>query len=329
MPINQNVVITGACGFIGSSLSLFFKEQGYNTILIDNLKHGYLENLDPAMQSELTVADCFSEKDRIQELIPEAAVIIHLAGISSLPECESNPQYAYSHNIVALVNMLEVAVAKKASRFIFASTSALYENNTSYPFDEQQAVSPDLVYSQTKYLGEQICSSYSKNYNLDIICSRFFNVYGSKQDRKRKNPPYTAYLLNCFENNITPRVFNWTDVVRDYIYYKDLNELLLRMVEHQDNFKAEVFNLCSGFTYSTKDIYKIIEQIFGFTMAPDLQQAAAIWDKYPLKEKGFNAARIEKEVFKKSVGSNVKTKNTFEYSPKFDMETGMSDILSK
>lgn len=325
----KKVIITGACGFIGSSLSEHLNQNSFQTVLIDNLKFGYLENLSIENQKKLVIADCYSDMNKIDELITPDSVIVHLAGISSLPECESNPKLAYEHNVVAFINMLTLAAKKKVNKVIFATTSAVYENNTSYPFKEDMVVKPDLIYSQTKHICEQVAASFSKNYGLSIICSRFFNVYGSKQDRKRKNPPFTAYLMNCFENKTTPVVYNWTDVKRDYIYYKDLNEILERMINSEENFNGDIFNCCSGNGYSTKAIYSLVQQAYGYKMSPKIGEPQSIWDNYNLKSSGFDLNRISKEVFKESLGDNSKVINKFGYMPKYTFEDGLSDILKK
>jgi UDP-glucose 4-epimerase len=326
--MNKHVTITGACGFIGSSLSEVLHQRGYDLLLIDNLSHGYKTNLPSNLHDKLHIIDCFSQSNALKDLVPESSTIIHLAGISSLPECEVNPVYGYSNNVIAVTNILEIAVARKASKVIFASTSAVYENNFEYPFTEELPVTPDLVYSQTKYISEQICKSYSKNYNLSIICSRFFNVYGAKQDQNRKNPPFTAYLINSFENDINPTIFNWTDIKRDYIYYKDLNELILRMINANTFFEAEVFNCCSGYNYSTKEIFNLIADIYKKTLEPVIKEPEQIWDKYNLASRGFKYSRIKKEVYKQSIGCNKKVIDFFGYSPKYELLDGLNEIIS-
>jgi nucleoside-diphosphate-sugar epimerase len=325
----KHITITGAAGFIGSSLAEYLYTKGYSLLLIDNLKHGYIENLENHLLPFFKELDCNTQADQIAQLIPEKSVIIHLAGISSLPECEINPLYAYENNVMAVVKMLEIALKRKSEKLIFASTSAVYENNSEYPFVESLINTPDLIYSQTKYLSEQICKSYSKNNKLSILIPRFFNVYGAKQDRKRKNPPFTAYLMNCFENNIAPTIYNWSEIKRDYIYYKDLNEILLRMIEGNRMYQAELYNCCSNYAYSPKDIFSIMKNSFNSNLDPIISEPQMIWSKYRFEDRNFSVERIIKEATKKSIGNNLKVVKEFGYKPLFHFEDGINEVISK
>jgi UDP-glucose 4-epimerase len=95
-------------------------------------------------------------------------------------------------------------------RVIFSSTSALYENNKTFPFKESDNINPDLIYSTTKWQAEKLCHSFHHTYKLPIVILRFFNVYGPHQDFKRKQPPLTGYLIKEFlTNGNTDITFNW------------------------------------------------------------------------------------------------------------------------
>ena len=106
-----------------------------------------------------------------------------------------NPSKAYENNLSGYANVLEgCRRSSKVKRIIFSSTSAVYENNKEIPFKENLIINPDLIYSCTKQAGEILSKSYANLYQMDIIVSRFFNVYGEHQDIHRSMPPFMSYL---------------------------------------------------------------------------------------------------------------------------------------
>ena len=190
----MKILITGAAGQIGSGLSRLLIENGHDLTLVDNLRNGYLENLKDNANEVIAP---FHEVDiTSQELFTECGgeydVIIHLAAITSLPDCESNPLETLSINVSGTANVLEFARKFDVPHVIFASTSAIYENNDVEVFTEDLEVNPRLYYSLSKKMSEELIHSYRENYGMTVTILRFFNVFGPDGDQTRPNPP----LLN-------------------------------------------------------------------------------------------------------------------------------------
>ena len=145
----MKILITGAAGQIGSGLSKLLIENGHDLTLVDNLRNGYLENLKddaneviaPFYEVDITSGEFFLKCG------DQYDVIIHLAAITSLPDCESNPLETLRINVSGTANVLEFAREFDVPHVIFASTSAIYENNDTEVFTEDLEVNPRLYYS--------------------------------------------------------------------------------------------------------------------------------------------------------------------------------------
>ena len=318
-------IITGGLGFIGSHLYLKWKLENKKLLIIDNLYSGILENIN-------NINDDFINADirdkNIEQYFNDGDIVLHFAGISSLPECQSNPNLAFDINVNGTINILEICRRKNIKKLIFASTSAVYENNTQYPCKESDEVNPTLIYSITKYTCEKLCLSYVKNYDLNICIVRFFNVYGGNQDNRRKSPPLISYIIRELKNNNIPKLHSDGNQKRDYIYINDLLELLVRVTFQ--NTKGQIINACSNTLISVKEIFNIIKYQIKTPIVPQYENAERFWCKYDLIQKGNNPLKsevIKHEVNKFILGDNIKARTILQWDIKFNMEQGIQDMI--
>jgi len=303
----SNVLITGAAGFIGSQLANSLVDSGMpaeNLMLVDNLEYGHLHNLNQRARGSFIKADCLGLK--LGGFTPD--VIFHFAGISSLPECESNPSKAYQYNVTAAVYMLDMARAHGA-RMMFASTSAIYERDprATYTEDIQEKNFPKLVYPQTKLAAELACRTYIENYNLKVCICRFANVFGAHQDFTRPNPPFTSYLIKQLLSGDDIILYNDDpETLRDYIYVEDLLMLITKAIEFE---LCGAYNITSSKCYSTIDIMRSLENVFKKKIQYIKGDPMKFWDKYPQLKSGkkfLSPDVVREEIFKRSNCSNIK-----------------------
>ena len=249
-----------------------------------------------------------------------------------MPECESNPYKAFDVNTAGVANVLNACRNSKVKKIIFASTSAVYENNcNNETHKEEDTVCPNLIYATTKYCAEQICKSYAQNYDMDIIICRFFNVFGPHQDFKRKYPPFTSYIIKEAINNNIPTIYNIEDCKRDYIYISDLMQYLYKMATTNKKYCAEIFNLATSNAYNALEIAEQVYQNLGRKFTYNTAQANNFWDKYAeLFDKNYNLnkERVKQEVFKHCIGDGSKVSQEFDYIPKTSLKDGLAQIIN-
>lgn len=327
----MNVLITGGAGFIGSELGKYLLLQGHNVKILDTLEYGYRDNFEDneTLKQNFILDDI--RIDDFEKHLDGIDTVYHFAGVSALPECESNPTKAFDINATGVANVLNAIRKSNVKRFIFASTSAVYENNPSENIhNEDDNVKPNLIYSTTKYCAEQICKSYAQNYDMDIIICRFFNVFGPHQDFKRQYPPFTSYLIKEALAGNKPTIFNTIDCKRDYIYIDDLMIYLQKMMESNKKYNGDIYNLASGSAYSAMEIAKGIYDAIGKDLEFEKGEPLKFWEKY---EQLFNTKynlsekRVEKEVFKHCLGDGTKVQKEFNHSPKSNLIDGLKQII--
>lgn len=325
----KKIVITGGSGFVGSQL-IYYLQNKYEIISVDNLSYGTEDNLYLTPKVKNYNIDIGSKEfaDLIENYKPD--IVIHLAGIAPLPDCQSDPVKAYTTNVVGTVNVIESCRIANVSKVIFSSTSAIYENCTQLPFREENIDKiPDLHYATTKYQCEHIIRNYIKLYNMDISIVRFFNVYGINQDHRRKHPPFMGYIVKCILNNETPIFYGDGTQERDYIFSEDVADII-NVILDSSGTAGQVYNACSGIGYSVNDIYKVFQKVFNFKKEPIFTNPKEFWDKYPELFSGgypLNKDRIIKEVEKKSIGCSSSTQEKLNgWKPKYSLEEGVRKI---
>lgn len=325
----MKAVITGAAGFIGSSLSLMLYKLGWELLLIDNLSFGDLNNLtdnDISLTSMLEIVD-ITDCDKIKKLLDEFGecdYLFHFAGIAPLPDCQSNPVLAFKTNVTATINILEYYRIKGIKKIIISSTNAVYENNLS-PYIESMDVNPTLIYSNTKKIIEMVAKSYYDLYGLPICCVRFSNVYGPRINYTRKQPPFIGYVIKNIFNQKDFFVFSDGNQRRDYIYIDDLLDLLVIIT--RSSIKFDIVNCSSGVDYSVNELIFMIKTMLNKkNIRVFYKDPKNYWDNY---DNLFNATfpidtnKLISEVEKATLTSNLKATIVYNWFPKISIKEGL------
>ncbi len=324
----MKILITGGAGFIGSQLGFYLLQQKHQVLFLDNLSFGYIENLKPPYNSSLNphFINMDVRDPKIGKILEGVDVIFHLAGISSLPECQTNPGEAYQVNVAGTANILEAARRHNVSRVIFSSSSAIYENEAFFPTPENSNPDPTLTYSLSKKHAEEVCHSFQKLYGMDIVILRFFNVYGPHMDFRRPNPPLISYIIKCLMEHKNPILHSKGKQARDMIYVDDVLRLCKIVLTHE-NAKNQTFNVGFGKAYTIKEIYQHTAAVFGSTdLKPLYRSAKLLWDKYPKIFKGnypFQEKFLEKEVNKYTLASIKKANELLGWKPQITLAEGL------
>jgi len=319
----MKILITGAAGQIGSGLSKLLIEKGHKLTLCDNLRNGYVSNL---MIDEKIIAPFFKVDIATDELYEwcgeEYDAIIHLAAITSLPDCESNPMETLRINVSGTANVLEFARKYDIPHVIFASTSAVYENTNVNIFTEDLEVNPRLYYSLSKKMAEDLIQSYRENYGSKITVLRFFNVFGPDGDQTRPNPPLLNFVVRELKKGVAPILSGDGEQVRDFIWVNDVVSMLELCLQKQPN---DVFNVCTGVTVSVNQLSTwVAEALDCQHLGLEHKPAQELWSRYPKMFEGqypLNKEVVAKETTRYSKGSWKKAKDVLNWKPNTDIES--------
>ena len=323
----MKILITGAAGQIGSGLAKRICDK-HELTLVDNLRNGYADHLKdaegefiaPFHNIDVATAEIYSCTGSYD-------AIIHLAAISSLPDCETNPLETLHCNVNATANVLDFARKMNVPHVVFASTSAVYENNDVDVFTEDLEVSPRLYYSLSKKMCEDLIESYREHYGSKVTILRFFNVFGPDGDQTRPNPPLLNFVYRELTKGKAPVLSGDGEQVRDFICIDDVVSMLDLCLEKQPN---DVFNVCTGKAVSVNQISRWVAEALGKEdIGLHHKPAGELWDRYPdlfQGNYGLDKNIVAKETTRYSKGSYQKAKDLLGWEPNTDIESEVKRV---
>jgi nucleoside-diphosphate-sugar epimerase len=322
----KNILITGSSGGIGTVLVNRLLQDGYKVTGIDTNQPQLSSNEENFSFFQGSINDDEFLKRINWEKIDAT---IHLAAISSLPECEFNPIKAFEENFMGTIKICEKVKKYGVGGIVFASTSAIYENNKEYPFFEDQLVNPHLIYSQTKQFCEKYLDAMLKAYKVPYMSLRFFNVIGPYQNYKRKSPPLVNYIVRELLNERQPLLHSDGKQERDYISVHDVCSAIAASIALlKDN--SGIYNICSGELFSVSTLFEIIKTNLGSNLTPIFRESDKLWNEYiEQKEYKFplDSKIIEQETNKLSFGNFDKFKKISGWEPKTEIREAIQEII--
>ena len=331
MSESSRIVITGVAGFIGSLLSRELCDAGYEVVGIDNFICGYEKNLSwikPIHNftfHRLDVGDAV-----VHSLVRKNDILIHLADISALATCQENPQVAYTNNVANTAGLLELSRVKGVAHFIFASTSAVYEHAKTFPIvEDTEKPLPDLIYSLGKHHCEDLVHANFQVYGQPFTIMRFFNVYGSGADDERTFPPLIPYVIREMRAGRSSLLHSDGSQRRDYIFVTDLTSFIHKLLK-KGPLNTTV-NLCSGQTYSVREIVDIVKSTLGSTVEPTYRDPQLLWEKAAKLwegERSFPASRMKEEVEKCCIWDAGRALELLDWKATVTMEEGIRRMTS-
>ena len=232
----NNVLVTGAAGFIGFHLANRLAAEGYAVTGIDNLSPYYDVSLK---RSRLKILDKYenfifkqldlAQGDPLNNLFDSAQfdVVVNLAAQAGVRYSLKNPHAYVDSNLVGFTNVLECCRYSDVKHLVFASSSSVYGANTNMPFSVHHNVDhPVSLYAATKKANELMAHTYSHLYNLPCTGLRFFTVYGPWG-----RPDMALFLFTKAILEGKPiAVFNHGRMRRDFTYIDDIIEGVVRVM---------------------------------------------------------------------------------------------------
>ena len=233
----MKVLVTGAAGFIGSTLSLRLLERGDEVIGIDNHNDYYSPALKEArlarqeQHSNYThVRIDLADRAGMEALfkIHKPQRVVNLAAQAGVRYSLENPLSYIDSNLVGFGHILEGCRHNGVEHLVYASSSSVYGANTSMPFSVHDNVDHPLsLYAATKKANELMAHTYSHLYGLPTTGLRFFTVYGP-WDRPDMALQKFAQAITKGE---TIQVFNHGNHRRDFTYIDDIVEGVIRVLD--------------------------------------------------------------------------------------------------
>ena len=251
---DKSYLVTGAAGFIGSTLAGKLVDAGHSVATIDNLSTGFRENIPE--QTYFIEGDC-SDKDTIDKLDEfQFDTIFHIAGQSSGEISFEDPENDLRTNALSTLLLLKYAVENRCKKFIYASTMSVYGNQPDVPVKESAQTNPLSFYAVGKIASEHYMQLFT-NFGITNTTLRLFNVYGPGQNMKNlKQGMVSIFLAQALDNNKIVVKGN-PDRYRDFVFIDDIVQAFIK-AEMFDDSKYRILNIGTGIRTTVSELLEKI-----------------------------------------------------------------------
>jgi UDP-glucose 4-epimerase len=267
------VLVTGGAGYIGSVLVDRLITGGHQVNVIDDLSNGYLENIHKEAKF---FQGSILDTDLLNKALEQTEVVLHLGAKIRVEEGESKPELYKQVNIEGTLNLLKLCKEKGISKFVFASTAAVYGNPEDFPVTESSKEAPVNVYGQTKLEIDKYLAKNTVDQGISAISFRFFNVGGALKNAegkwlKIKHEGAThlipSILRSSEEKPLSIFGNDWPTSdgtpVRDFVHVLDLADALVKSLTHLDKPGHRIINLGTATGSTVLEVVKAAEVALG------------------------------------------------------------------
>jgi len=294
----MRALVTGGCGFIGSNLARALFKKGWKVTIVDDMSNGHLELLeglefrtlpnawflDALRDFEKTdsefmkrdfitvIQDDFSNARVLQSVADgDYDVVFHQAAVPRVSYSVENPAETTHTNISKTISLFEAA-SGSTKRVVWASSSSVYGGAETMPTPETHDKSPKSPYAWQKSAVEDAAKIFCNLYDIDIVCLRYFNVFGPGQ---YGDSPYSTAIsawCNAIKTKSALRSDGDGTQSRDLCYVDNVVQANILAAESDMKFNGREYNIACGDRTSNNEILNFLRERF-----PDLEIVSAPW----------------------------------------------------
>ncbi|MGA2665670.1 MAG: NAD-dependent epimerase/dehydratase family protein [Nitrososphaerales archaeon] len=261
-------LVTGGAGFVGSHIVDELLHRGIETVVLDDLSSGTMDNLaqnldDPRLR---VIHGRAAQADSVLGAVGDVDVVFHEAAIASVPRSVEDPVLVHRVNVDETVELMNACVGRRVKRFIFASSAAVYGTLDGPSASEDLLCRPVSPYGASKLAVETYLSAFYRTYGLETVGLRYFNVYGPRQRPNDYSGVITTFIKSLLAGT-APTIYGDGLQTRDFVFVRDIVQANMLAMESGSS-AGEVFNVASG-TSST--ILELLEVLRALTGTRDVQ----------------------------------------------------------
>jgi UDP-glucose 4-epimerase len=287
------VLVTGGAGFIGSHTVDALVARGCRVVIIDDLSTGYMTNIaqwrdDPRVffeKADITI-DLVGRLKEITAFAGPIDYIIHFAAQTAVPISVDDPAEDIRINLGGTAQVLEYARRNGVKKVVFASSSAVYDDDAPVPVSETSTVRPASPYGISKYSAEIYLDYYMRYFGVKFTALRFMNVYGPRQDPKSHYSGVISIFMDRAVASAPITIFDDGEQTRDFVYVTDVANAVAGAA--LDGFAdGEIINIGTGTEVTINLIAKTILDLAGSAStihyapprAGDIRRSVTVMDK--------------------------------------------------
>ena len=270
---DNRIIITGANGFIGSSLMEKMLIDGYQDIIALDIK----EAANKPKSIRQIIGD-FSDAKLLAEILRTDDITIHLACPTIPSTSEQYLDMDIKTNILGTIKLIQAAVEKKCYKLIFFSSGGtIYGDQGREPIGEDACPQPQNLHGVMKYTIENYLRAFNKLYGLDYLIVRPSNPYG-RQTETGKNQGIIDVFIDKIKKNEDLVIWGDGRIVRDYIHIDDLAECVSLLIKK--NIRNETVNIGTGIGASVNELLEIIKTVSGKSLSINYEESREFDLKY-------------------------------------------------
>jgi NAD dependent epimerase/dehydratase len=307
----EEVLVTGASGFIGSHLCQTLLELGANVTAMIHYSSrsdwGNLEFLPPQYKADLkVVAGNIEDPYFVASQIKGQKIVFHLAALIGIPYSYIAPLSYVRTNVEGTLNVLEAARTLGVERVVHTSTSETYGTALYTPIDEKHPLQGQSPYSASKIAADKIVESYYLSFGLPVTTIRPFNTYGPRQSARAVIPTIISQALTQKEIRL-----GTLEAVRDFSYVKDVVQAFLKFAKIDDVI-GEVINIGFGKGITIGELANTILSLMRY--------------ERPIISENDRVRPEKSEVFT-LICNNQKAREKLGWQPQYSLREGLLEII--
>ena len=270
-PEDSLFLVTGAAGFIGCNLCEAILEMGYRVRALDDFSTGKQKNIDMFIHNpryEFIKGD-IKDLDTCMKACEGVDYVLNQAAWGSVPRSIEMPLFYSLNNIQGTLNMLEAARQKGVKKFVYASSSSVYGDESNLP--KREGIEGNLLgpYAVSKRCDEEWAKQYTYHYGLDTYGMRYFNVFGRRQDPDGAYAAVIPKFLKLLLKGQKCRINGDGRQSRDFTYIENVIEANLKACFAPSSVAGQAFNIAYGGREYLIDIYYGLTKALGVDIEPE------------------------------------------------------------
>lgn len=256
----NNILVTGALGFVGSFYAKLLVRRGYDVSILDRMTYaadiGRIEDINDNVN--LYIGD-ICNKDLVQDIINKHDIntIVNFAASTHVDNSIKDSREFVKSNFEGVHTLLEIFRNNEIEKYVQISTDETYGPVEKWSFDENERLNPGNPYSSTKAAADLLCLAYYNTYQIPIVITRSSNNYGPYQHVEK-------YIPKMITNAIHGKpllVYGNGENVRDWLYVKD-NAKAIKLVMENGKI-GEIYNIGGGNELTNNYVASLIAERFG------------------------------------------------------------------
>lgn len=313
-------LVTGVAGFIGSNLLESLLKINQTVVGIDNFSTGFKKNLDQVRdivgldkwnKFKLLENGDIRSIENCKKAMKGVDYVLHQAALGSVPRSMGDPVATNENNVSGHLNILEAARSEKVKRVIYASSSSVYGDIQDSPKLEERVGVTLSPYALSKKINEEYAAQYWRNFQIEAVGLRYFNVFG-----KRQNPDgdYAAVIprwINQAIKNKGIEINGDGETSRDFCYIENVIQAnILAALSEKINYQSRILNVAFGEATSLNELYFQIKSHF-----PEYQEE--------LKYSEFRKGDV-----RQSLASTERINNILGYKAHYNLKRGLHETIA-